>query len=160
MECKQNSSIVNNNLQEGTGTLKVLSILRASLSMRITESILSVILVTSRYMRINFSHWVIQLMQQVSVKFDSHELRWKWALIPTLIVDTCIYSNEYNLLVQWKALTNLKEYSCDFNIFLCHELHDINLKSLLPKFQLIPNLCFLIMHDYVYFIAPADYCVE
>ena len=33
-------------------------------------------------------------------------------------------------------------------------------KSLLPKFQLIPILSFQVMHDYVCFIAPIDYCVE
>ena len=33
-------------------------------------------------------------------------------------------------------------------------------KSLYPKFQLIPILRFQIMHDYVCFIVPIDYCVE
>ena len=33
-------------------------------------------------------------------------------------------------------------------------------KSLFPKFQLIPILHFQVMHDYVYFIDPIDYCVE
>ena len=33
-------------------------------------------------------------------------------------------------------------------------------KSLFPKFQLIPILCFQVMHDCVYFIAPIDNYVE
>ena len=32
--------------------------------------------------------------------------------------------------------------------------------TLFPKFQLIPILRFQVMHDYVRFIAPIDYCVE
>ena len=36
----------------------------------------------------------------------------------------------------------------------------MNIKSLFPKFQLIPILRFQGMHDYVCFIAPIDYCVE
>ena len=46
------------------------------------------------------------------------------------------------------------------NIFLWHESEDINKKSLFPKFQLIPISCFQVMHEYVCFIAPIDYCVE
>ena len=46
------------------------------------------------------------------------------------------------------------------NIFLWHESKDINKKSLFPKFQLIPTSRFQVMHDYVCFIAPIDYCVE
>ena len=46
------------------------------------------------------------------------------------------------------------------NIFLCHESEDINEKSLFPKFQLISLLRFQVMHDYVFFVAPFDYCVE
>ena len=46
------------------------------------------------------------------------------------------------------------------NIFSWYESEDINKKSLYPKFQLIPILCFQVMHDYVCFIAPIDYCVE
>ena len=46
------------------------------------------------------------------------------------------------------------------NIILWHESEDINKKSLFPKFQLIPILSFQVMHDYVRFIAPIDYCVE
>ena len=49
----------------------------------------------------------------------------------------------------------------DFNnIFLWHESEDIKKKILFPKFQLIPILRFQVMHDYVCFIAPTDYCVE
>ena len=33
-------------------------------------------------------------------------------------------------------------------------------KSLNPKFQLIPILRFQVMHDYVCFTAPIDYCVK
>ena len=48
------------------------------------------------------------------------------------------------------------------NIFLWHESDDISKKkkSLFPKFQLIPIVRFQVMHDYVCFIAPIDYCVE
>ena len=46
------------------------------------------------------------------------------------------------------------------NIILWHESEDINKKSLFPKFQLILILRFQVMHDYVWFIAPIDYCVE
>ena len=46
------------------------------------------------------------------------------------------------------------------NIFLWYESEDVNKKSLFPKFQLIPILCFQVMHDYVCFIALIDYCVE
>ena len=46
------------------------------------------------------------------------------------------------------------------NIFLWHESEDINKKGLFPKFQLIPILRFQVMHDYVCFIAPTDYCAE
>ena len=35
----------------------------------------------------------------------------------------------------------------DSNIFLWDELEDINTLSLFPKFQLIPNLHFQVMHD-------------
>ena len=53
-------------------------------------------------------------------------------------------------------------FSDSNNIFLWYESENINKKkkSLFPKFQLIPILCFQVMHDYVYFIAPTDYCVE
>ena len=46
------------------------------------------------------------------------------------------------------------------NIFLWHESEDINKKSLFPKFQLIPMSRFQVMHNYVCFIAPIDFCVE
>ena len=46
------------------------------------------------------------------------------------------------------------------NIFLWHESEDINKKSFFPKFQLIPSSNFQVMHDYVCFIAPIDYCVK
>ena len=46
------------------------------------------------------------------------------------------------------------------NIILWQESEDINKKSLFPKFQLILILRFQVMHDYVCFIAPIDYCVE
>ena len=51
-------------------------------------------------------------------------------------------------------------FSDSNNIFLWHESEDINEKSLFPKFQLFPILRFQVMHDYVCFIAPIDYCVE
>ena len=51
-------------------------------------------------------------------------------------------------------------FSDSNNIFLWYESEDINQKSLFPKFQLIPILHFQVMHDYVYFIAPIDYCIE
>ena len=51
-------------------------------------------------------------------------------------------------------------FSDSNNISLWYESEDINKKSLFPKFQLIPILRFQVMHDYVYFIAPIDYCVE
>ena len=46
-----------------------LVVARALLSTRITELIFTVILVTYRCMRINFSHWVIQWMQQFQWNF-------------------------------------------------------------------------------------------
>ena len=47
------------------------------------------------------------------------------------------------------------------NIFLWHKSEDTNKKkSLSPIFQLIPMSHFQVMHDYVCFIAPIDYCVE
>ena len=46
------------------------------------------------------------------------------------------------------------------NKILWHESEDINKKSLFPKFQLIPISGFQVMHDYVRFITPIDYCVE
>ena len=51
-------------------------------------------------------------------------------------------------------------FSDSNNIFLWHESEDIHKKGLFPKFQLIPILSFQVMHDYVCFITPIDYCVE
>ena len=51
-------------------------------------------------------------------------------------------------------------FSDSNNIFLWYESEDTNKKCLFPKFQLIPILHFQVMHDYVYFIAPIDYCAE
>ena len=59
---------------------------------------------------------------------------------------------------QFRTLTGI--FSDSNNIFLWYESADINKKSLFPKYQLIPILRFQVMHDYVYFIAPIDYCVE
>ena len=36
----------------------------------------------------------------------------------------------------------------------------MNKESLFPKLQLIPILRFQVMHDYVCFTDPIDYCVE
>ena len=56
---------------------------------------------------------------------------------------------------------NVKGIFSDFhNIFLWHESEDVNQKGLFLKFQLIPILRLQVMHDYVCFIAPIDYCVE
>ena len=41
-----------------------------------------------------------------------------------------------------------------------HESENINKRSLNPKFRLISILHFQVMHDYVWFIAPIDYCVR
>ena len=46
------------------------------------------------------------------------------------------------------------------NIFLWHESEDINIKSLLPKFQLIPILRLQVMHDYVHWYCSIGYCVK
>ena len=47
------------------------------------------------------------------------------------------------------------------NIFLWHESEDINQKSLnFQNFRWFQFLRFQDMHDYVWFIAPIDYCVE
>ena len=56
----------------------------------------------------------------------------------------------------------LKEYSVILTtcIVLWHESEDINKKGLFPKFKLIPILRLQVMHDYVCFITPIDYCVE
>ena len=42
------------------------------------------------------------------------------------------------------------------NTLLRYKSEDINKKSLFPKFQLIPILCFQVMYDYVHFIAPIE----
>ena len=56
---------------------------------------------------------------------------------------------------------NFKGIVSNFNnMILCHESEDINKKSLFPKFQLIPILRFQVMYDYVWVIAPIDYCVK
>ena len=46
------------------------------------------------------------------------------------------------------------------NIFLLHESEDINEKKIISKISVDSNLCFHVMHDYVCFIVPIDYCVE
>ena len=63
--------------------------------------------------------------------------------------------------LQSKSVGKFKGIFSDCNsIFIWHESKDINRKSLFPKFQLISMLRFQVMHDYMYFIAPIDYCVE
>ena len=63
--------------------------------------------------------------------------------------------------IKWTRNGKLKGIVTDSNnIFLWHESEDINKKSLFPKFQLIPSSNFQVMHDYVCFIAPIDYCVK
>ena len=66
------------------------------------------------------------------------------------------------LLQEAHFAEGIKGIFSDFhNIFFMHKSEDINKKSLFPNFQLIPILCFQVMHDYVCFIAPIlDYCVE
>ena len=57
-------------------------------------------------------------------------------------------------------LCKLKGIVSDYNnIFLWHESEDINERNLFPKFQLIPILYFQVMHDYVCFIGPIEYCL-
>ena len=73
------------------------------------------------------------------------------------------YTEELNCL-KWTYIVKFKLVKGIFNdynnIFLWYESEDINKKSLFSKFQLIPILRFQVMHDYVYFTAPIDYCVE
>ena len=70
-----------------------------------------------------------------------------------------IHGALWNLYIQTLAI--VKGIFSDSNIiFLWHESEDMNKKSLNPKFQLIPILRFQVMHDYVCFIAPIDYCVK
>ena len=65
------------------------------------------------------------------------------------------------LLWQYSAMAYIKGIVSDSNdIFLWHESEDVNKKSVFPKFQLIPILHFQIIHDYMCFIAPIDYCIE
>ena len=66
------------------------------------------------------------------------------------------------LMVKYESgILVLKGIVSDSNkIFLWHESEDTIKKSLFPKFQLIPVSRFQVMHDYVCFIAPTDYCVE
>ena len=65
------------------------------------------------------------------------------------------------MFLKQQVLYSVKGTFSDFhNIFLWHESEDINQKSLFPKFQMIPILRFQDMQDYVWFIAPIDYCVE
>ena len=59
---------------------------------------------------------------------------------------------------KFQGLQNFKGiFSDSINIF---HAGDINKKSLFPKFLLIPILRFQVMHDYVCFITPIDFCVE
>ena len=46
------------------------------------------------------------------------------------------------------------------NIFLWHELDDINKNSWLPKFHLIPILRLQVMLNYVHWYCSMDYCVK
>ena len=60
-----------------------------------------------------------------------------------------------------KRQDSIKEiFSDSNNFFLWHESKDKNRKSLFSKFQLITILRFQVMHNYVCFIVPTDYCVE
>ena len=55
----------------------------------------------------------------------------------------------------------LKEIFSDFNnIILWHELNDINKKKGYLQNSVDSNFTFQVMHDYVCFIAPIDYCVK
>ena len=53
-----------------------------------------------------------------------------------------------------------KVFSDSIDIILWHESEDVNEKSIFLKFHLIPILRSQVMHDYVCFIAPIDYCIE
>ena len=46
------------------------------------------------------------------------------------------------------------------NIILWYESEDMNKKKLISKISVDFELRFQVMHDYVRFIAPIDYCVE
>ena len=49
----------------------------------------------------------------------------------------------------------LKEYSV-----ILTTSEDINIKSLLPKCQLMPSVRLQVMHDYVHWHCSIDYCVK
>ena len=66
--------------------------------------------------------------------------------------------SQFNL-IRFKSRVIKGIFSDSNNIFLWHESEDKNKQTLLPKFQLIPILSFQVIHDYVCFIAPIDYCV-
>ena len=94
-------------------------------------------------------------------------LEWGCQLVSILHMPICNNNSAYPppppskiLGGQFWAMGRFKGiFSDSNNIFLWHESEDINEKSLFPKFQLIPILSFQVMHDYVCFIAPIDYCV-
>ena len=64
-------------------------------------------------------------------------------------------------LLRW-VVKLIKEILSDSkNIILWHESEHLNKqKSLFAKFQLILILRFQVIHDYLCFIAPIDYCVK
>ena len=72
------------------------------------------------------------------------------------------------ILITWMPKQNSIFYSIikgifsdSNNFFLLHESEDINKKSLLQKFQLIPILRLQVMRDYVYWHCSIDYtCVK
>ena len=89
-----------------------------------------------------------------SIQRGEAELKGTFHLLPNEIICSTARMRKHSLFV-------FKVIFSDFqNIFLWHESKDINQKSLFPTFQLIPSLHFQVMHDYVCFIAPIDYCVE
>ena len=64
-------------------------------------------------------------------------------------------------ILQTSRVNTLKEYSVILTTsFNEHKSEDINIKSLFPKFQLIPILRLQVMHDYVVFHCSIDYCVK
>ena len=89
-------------------------------------------------------------------------------IIYSLITNQMYRGSKENLRVQLTmsqivlniVTCEIKGIFSDSNIFLWHESEDVNKKCLFPKFQLIPILRFPVMHDYVYFTAPIDYCVD
>ena len=83
----------------------------------------------------------------------------KWIQVGTYIPKVTKYEeHKQNKLSVQKYIKGIVTDSN--NIFLWHESEDINKKSLFPKFQLIPSSNLQVMHDYVCFIAPIDYCVK